>query len=102
MEVESNAGASAVKRVTPNTEAAIFARVIESGSIKVTPEIARYLLSMQLPENDRNRVDVLSGKARDGCLTPEEEAELDSYLHVGNLLGIIQSRVRRILYETGH
>ena len=34
--------------VTSNTEAAILARVIESGPEAITPDVARYLLSMQL------------------------------------------------------
>jgi hypothetical protein len=53
----------------PNTEAAILARVIESDSAAITPEVARYLLSMHLPEADRERVDQLSAKARAGSLT---------------------------------
>ena len=35
--------------VTPNTEAAILARVIESDQNAITPDVARYLISMQLP-----------------------------------------------------
>ena len=35
--------------VTPNTEAAILARIIQSDERELTPEIARYLLSMKLP-----------------------------------------------------
>jgi hypothetical protein len=35
--------------VTPNTEAAILARVIQSDERQPIPEVARYLLSMELP-----------------------------------------------------
>jgi hypothetical protein len=51
---------------TPNTEAAILARVIESDTTAITPDVARYLLSMQLPRADEERVDELSAKARAG------------------------------------
>jgi hypothetical protein len=70
----------------PNSEASIL-----------VPDVARYLLAMQLPAADCDRVDELSAKAREGSLTPEETVELDGYLHVGTLLGIMQSCARPLL-----
>ena len=84
-----------------NTEAAILARVIEADENEITPDIARYLLSRQLPDADRNRVNELSEKARSGSLNEAEGAELDSYLRIGSLLGVMQSRARRVLKGTG-
>jgi hypothetical protein len=43
--------------VTPNTEAAILARVIQSDERELSPEVARYLLAMKLPSSDEDRVD---------------------------------------------
>jgi hypothetical protein len=88
--------------LTQNTEAAILARVIEADETEITPDVARYLLSMQLPDADRDRVDELSARARAGSLTDAEKAELDSYLHIGSLLGVMQSRARRLLKKTGN
>ena len=82
---------------TPNTEASILARIIQSDEREQSPEIARYLISMKLPPADEARVNELSGKARAGSLSEIESRELDSYLHIGTLLGVIQSRARRIL-----
>jgi hypothetical protein len=82
--------------LSPNTEAAILARVIESDSTTITPEVARYLLSMQLPARDQERVNELSAKARAGTLTAGEEQEFDSYLHIGRLLAVMQSRARSL------
>lgn len=87
--------------VAQNTEAAILTRVIEADEFEITPDVARYLLSIQLPDADRERVDELSAKARSGSLTQTEEAELDSYLHIGSLLGVMQSRARKLLKKTG-
>ena len=39
-------------------------------------------------------MNLLAERAREGALSAEEEAELDSYLHVGNLLTIVQSKSR--------
>jgi hypothetical protein len=82
---------------TPNTEALILARIIQSDEREISPEIARYLISMRLPPGDEARVDELSAKARAGSLSEGETTELDSYLHIGTLLGVMQSRARRIL-----
>ncbi|MGH9622712.1 MAG: hypothetical protein ACRD6B_25515 [Bryobacteraceae bacterium] len=83
--------------VTPNTEAAILARIIQTDERELTPEAARYLLSMKLPESDEDRVNELSAKARAGSLTEAETQELDSYLHIGFLLGVMQLKARHLL-----
>src|SRR5262249_23596863 len=82
--------------VTSNTEAVILARVIESGPDAITPDVARYLLSLQLPRADEERVNELSAKARAGSLSEGETQELDSSLHIGRLLAVMQSRARRL------
>jgi hypothetical protein len=87
--------------LTSNTEAAILARVLESDPSTITPDVARYLLSMQLPRGDEERVNELSAKARAGSLSESETQELDSYLHIGRLLAVMQSRARRLLNNSG-
>ena len=42
----------------------------------------------------------LSELARKGKLTNDEQAELDSYIHVGNLLAVMQSKGRRALQRS--
>jgi hypothetical protein len=42
-------------------------------------------------------MDELSESARNGTLSAAEEAELDSYIHVGNLLAVMQSKARQAL-----
>jgi hypothetical protein len=46
-------------------------------------------------------MNALAELAREGNLTTEEAAELDSYLHVGSLLSILQSKARRLLKSEG-
>jgi hypothetical protein len=76
-----------------NTEAAILARLIESRT-EMDSHVARYLLSLDFELEDVDRMNLLAERAREGALSAEEEAELDSYLHVGNLLTIMQSKSR--------
>jgi hypothetical protein len=86
----------------PNTEAAILSRIIESETAPTSPDVAKYLLSMRLPPADEDRVNELSAKARAGTLSAAEELELDSYLHIGRLLAVMQSRARRFLKNSAH
>ncbi len=81
----------------PNTEAAILARLIQLGQKELSRGAAEYLLSIRFDDRDTNRMNELSDLARQGKLTGEEQAELDSYLHVGNLIATMQSKARRAL-----
>jgi|SRR3954452_1110408 len=81
---------------TSNTEAAILARLIQAKD-SMSREVAEYLLSLDFETSDIERMNFLAERAREGALTPEETAELDSYLHVGSLLSILQSKARRLL-----
>jgi hypothetical protein len=54
---------------------------------------------MRLPAGDEDRVNELSAKARAGSLTDTETQELDSYLHIGSLLAVMQSKARRLLKQ---
>jgi hypothetical protein len=65
-------------------------------------EILRFLSTTirAIGERDIARMNELSEVARQGKLTSQEQAELDSYLHVGNLLAVIQSKGRRALQRS--
>jgi hypothetical protein len=76
-----------------NTEAAILSRLIEAGQ-DLSQSAAEYLLSIRFNDRDIERMNELSQKARDGALSEDEEAELDSYIHVGNLISIMQAKAR--------
>lgn len=81
---------------TPNTEAAILARLIQARDT-MSRDVAEYLLSIDFEPSDVERMNALAERARDGSLAAEDAAELDSYLHVGSLLSIMQSKARRLL-----
>jgi len=83
--------------ITSNTEASILVRILQADEREITPDVARYLLSMRLPGADEERVNELPSKARAGSLTVGEEQELDSYLHIGTQLAILQSKARQFL-----
>ena len=83
--------------LTPNTESAMLARILQADEQELTLDAARYWLSVKLPPSDQDRVDELSAKARAGSLTEAETQELDNYLQIGFLLGTMQAKARRLL-----
>jgi hypothetical protein len=80
--------------LSPNREADIWARLMQAQRDDPSQEAAQYLLSIGVGENDRDRMQQLAERSECGTLTDEERAEFDSYLHVGNLLAVMQSKAR--------
>ena len=86
-------GTDDLTSATPNTEAAILARLIQAKE-SISRDVVEYLLSIDFESSDIERMNFLAERAREGNLTAEETVELDSYLHVGSLLSIMQSKAR--------
>jgi hypothetical protein len=63
----------------------------------LSPEAARYILTLRFPPPDVGRMRELAEKARRGTLTPEEGLELDIYERVGYALSLMKSKARRAL-----
>jgi hypothetical protein len=87
--------------VNPNREAAIWARVMDSPSEVLTRAAAEYLLSFRFSSDDERRMLELAERSNSGALTAEELAELDSYLHVGNVLAVMQARAKALIRLPG-
>ena len=83
--------------LTPNREAAIWARLMRAQKDELSSAAAEFLLSIDFEESDRQRMLELAERSEGGILTAEEQREFDSYLHVGNLLAVMQSKARRAL-----
>lgn len=80
-----------------NREPAIWARLMQTPGDELSPEAAEYLLSIRFGNSDLHRMSQLAERSEAGELTEEELAEFDSYLHIGNLLAVIQSKARLAL-----
>ena len=89
--------------LTPNRSgSAIWSRIVKPEEGNLSPEVARAILELDFDASDRRRVDVLSAKAAEGTLSPDERAELEEYVRVNNDLMILQSKARASLKESGH
>jgi hypothetical protein len=82
---------------TGTSEAAIFGRVFTNGRQGLTPELARHVLGLGFGDEDKARMHELAVKNQQGRISPEERDELDSYIKVGDLLAVLQSKARKVL-----
>lgn len=80
--------------ITPTSEGAIWARLIDAHPDDLTPDAARYLLAFGFTDVDQTRMQDLAEKSEAGTLTEAQAREFDSYLQVGNLLAVIHSKAR--------
>lgn len=75
----------------------IYQRVFGADRPRLNVSAARSILALGFPDEDVERMNELSAKARAGKLSKAEDAELDEYVRVGFMLGILQSKARRAL-----
>jgi hypothetical protein len=83
------------------SEVAILSRILEPGKPTLARAVARAILALDLSPADKERMHQLSAKARDGSLTPDEQAAINNFERVGHLLNIMQSKARRSLKMRG-
>jgi hypothetical protein len=79
------------------SEADILDRVLRPDERTFSPESAHEILALDFSPEDKDRMRLLSAKARDGELTAAEKIEINNYERIGHLLGILQSIARRSL-----
>jgi len=81
----------------PLSEVALFGRLIKAKDGTLSPDLARYLLTLGFDEDDQARMRNLAQRNQEGALSPEERQQLDSYVKAGHLLALLQSKARRSL-----
>jgi hypothetical protein len=82
-----------------NTGGDILHRLLEPENANLSAEAARYLLSIDFPEADRERMDVLAEKSQSGELLGDERDELEEYVRIGHVLALIHSKARKSLAQ---
>jgi hypothetical protein len=90
--------ATATPPPTPLADTDIFLRLWERQ--KLTSTLARHLLRLGFSPEDKARMHDLAVRNQTGKISPSELHELDSYIRVGTLLSILQSRARKLLKKT--
>jgi hypothetical protein len=83
-----------MSEITMINEAEILSRVIAPEAPTLFPDTAKILLSFDFPKEDRDRMEQLAEKAREGMLTSEEQIEIDCYERVGHFLSLLRAKAR--------
>jgi hypothetical protein len=58
---------------------------------------AQSILKLSFTERDKARMNELAEKNQEGLLTPEERAELESYVKVGDVLSLLHLKAKKSL-----
>ncbi len=85
----------------PSHEAAILTRLFGPDAPPLSLAAAEGILSLGFGAADKARMHDLAARAREGALTPDDQAEVEAYSRVGSLLGILKSKARRALKRHG-
>ncbi len=81
-----------------NTDS-VLDRLLDPVSRCFTTEGAQALAELQADPVAQARVEELAEKCNEGQLTTEERLEYETYVHVGNLIGILQAKARLYLKQ---
>jgi hypothetical protein len=90
-----------VDKASLDFEPAIWARLIQAPESAISPDAARYLMSIDFGDADHTRMQELMEKSNEGTLTAAETAELDGYVNIANVLSIMHSQARVALRGPG-
>jgi hypothetical protein len=61
----------------------------------ITSALAESILALDFPDDDAGWIGELNVRANEGQLTDDEEAELEAYINVSELLAYWQSKARQ-------
>ena len=77
--------------------AEVLRKVFDLGGHGMSRALAEDILLLDFPERDANRLAELSAKANEGALSDAEEAELEAYVNIGDLLAFWLAKARQAL-----
>ena len=81
----------------PKPHSDLLLRVFDLPRRGMNRALAEGILALDFPEEDAARIEALNLKANEGKLTEEEEAELEAYIDINDLLAYWQSKARQTL-----
>lgn len=86
--------------MTTHTTGSNEFEVLSRLEVPMTPAAAQSVLQWRFSDQAVARMNDLAEKARQGTLTTEEQAAIDSYERLNNLLGILKSKARQSLKDS--
>jgi hypothetical protein len=83
------------------TEAEILSEVIQPGRDTMPPAAAREILTLRFRDETTSRIRELLARNNAGVIDPAEQADLEKYLRVGQLVDMLQAKARLSLAAAG-
>jgi len=77
----------------------MLGRVIAPIGRYLTPASAKEILALRADRKSKRRIEQLAAKCDEGTLTPEERAEYQVFVEVGDFVALLQAKARRYLSE---
>jgi hypothetical protein len=72
-------------------------RMLQPVTEAMSPEFANKLVGLRADDELLSRIEILRGKANQGTMTVEEEAEYRDFVEAVDVLSILQAKARRVL-----
>ena len=83
--------------VKPTIDATAFDRGMDPIIKFFTVEQAQAIVQYRGEASLRKRIEKLAGKANEGELTPDEQAEYEGYVRANKFVAILQAKLRKLL-----
>jgi len=80
-----------------SSEVAIFGRLLSNHKGKMSPALARYVLTLGFDSKDQERICDLVDRNQRGNLSNDERDELMNFVKAGHLLALLHSKARQAL-----
>ena len=78
----------------------VLDRLLDPITRCLTPESARALVALRADAAAQARITELAEKGNEGQLSPDERREYETYVHVGNVIAILQAKARLLLRQS--
>ncbi len=85
---------------TTAQSSAIMRQMLDPIADHLGPETAPLFANLQATPAMIARLEVLGAKCNEGELTPEERAEYQTYVQVGDLFSILRAKAKQALAKT--
>ena len=72
-------------------------RMLQPVAEAMSPEFAKTLVELQADCELLSHIEILRGKANQGTMTAEEEAEYREFVEAVDVISILQAKARRVL-----
>ena len=88
---------TSVPEFRAKSHADVLRRVFDLPGRGMPPALAEGILALDFPASDAVRIQELNARANEGQLDDDEQAELEAYINISDLLAYWQSKARQVV-----